>query len=147
MKPTMELPSRKKTRQLGTVTANVKGLDSQYDAEKEKLIVEAGKLRDTLEASGEVDRFEKMHPKKRPEVNASFEGSKIEQLWEFTEENGTKVLQWCQGEVVAVLSNSRVQIEWEERCLREGDPKVTQEKMMISKWNKHVEEAWMMNLA
>ena len=82
-----------------------------------------------------------MQPKKRPEVNASFEGSEIEQLWEFTEEVGTKVLQWCQGEFVAVLSNCRVQIEWEERCPREGDPKVTQEKLMISKWNTHVEEA------
>ena len=35
--------------------------------------------------------------------------------------------------------NNRVCIEWEDLYLREGDPKVTEEKFLKTKWNKHVE--------
>ena len=73
-------------------------------------------------------------------------GVNIEQLWEFTEEDGTVVPQWYQGIVVAVKKNNRVHIKWDKKCLREGDPMVTQEKFLKTKWNKQVNEAWRMNL-
>ena len=76
----------------------------------------------------------------------NFIGAKIEQLWEYTEKDGTVVPQWCQGTVVAVKKNSRVHIKWDKLCLREGDPEITQEKFMETKWNKQVNEAWRMNL-
>ena len=81
-----------------------------------------------------------------PKVDETFIGARIEQLWEFKETDGTMVKQWCQGEVVAVKKNSRVHIKWEKECLRKGDPAITQEKLLKSKWNKHVIQAWRMNL-
>ena len=42
-------------------------------------------MREDLEASGIIDRYEKMQPKKRPKINESFVGADIEQLWEYTE--------------------------------------------------------------
>ena len=76
----------------------------------------------------------------------AFIGAKIEQLWEFTEEDGMVVQQWCQGTVVTVKKNNRVHIEWDELCLCDGDSKITQEKFLKMKWNKQVNEAWRMNM-
>ena len=98
-----------------------------------------------MEISGKVDRYEKLQPLERPEVDASFVGVEIEQLWIHTEEDGTEVHQWCQGKVVAVKNGNKVHIEWHKKHLREGDPSITEEKLMKSKWNKHVEESWRMN--
>ena len=88
-----------------------------------------------------------MPPKQRLEVNESFLGARIEHIWEFTEEDNIKVLQWCQGKVLAVKKKKRVHIEWEGKYLQKGDRKIFKEMLMISKWNKHVEKAWIMNLA
>ena len=68
-------------------------------------------------------------------------------MWKFFEEDDTEVLQWCQGVVVAVKSKNKVHIEWNDNCLRKGDPKITEETFMVSKWNKHVEEAWRLDVA
>jgi hypothetical protein len=144
-KPTMNLPSRKETKQLGTRTLDVDDLDKCNDDEKDEVIAGAMKLRETLEEDGKVDRYEKFQPP-RPNVDESFVGSRIEQLWIFTEKDGTKVPQWCQGEVIAVKKGNKVHIKWDEECLREGDAKVSQERLLVSKYNKHVEEAWRMDL-
>ena len=58
-KPTMELPSRKETKQLGTRTADLSALDSRYESEKDVAIKGAEKMREDLEASGLTDRYKK----------------------------------------------------------------------------------------
>ena len=73
-------------------------------------------------------------------------GAKIEQLWEYTEKDGTVVPQWCRGVVLAVKKQNKVRIKWDADCLRDGDPPVTDERFLKSKWNKHVEEGWRWNL-
>ena len=103
------------------------------------------KMRDEMMAGGIVDIYEKGQCP-RPEVDDNLIGTKIEQLWEFTEGDGTVVPQWCQGIVVAVEKNNRVHIKWDKKCLCEGDLMVTQEKFLKTKWNKQVNEAWRMNL-
>ena len=35
----------------------------------------------------------------------------------------------------------KVHIECDDACLREGDPKITEERFLKSKWNKQVEGA------
>ena len=59
-KPTMDLPSRKATKQLGRRTADVDDLDKRYESEKSAVIVKGTKLRDNLEARGVTDRYEKL---------------------------------------------------------------------------------------
>ena len=57
------------------------------------------------------------------------------------------MLQWCQGLVVAVKNGNKLHVEWDDSCLRDGDPNITEEKFMVSKWNKHTEGAWRLDLA
>ena len=58
-KPTMELPSRKETKQLGTHTINLDALESRYKSEKEVAIKGAEKMREGLEASGNIDLYKR----------------------------------------------------------------------------------------
>ena len=66
---------------------------------------------------------------------------RIEQLWEYVEEDGTVVKQWCSGVVVAVKTQNRVLIRWDKEHIQDG-LEITQQKSMVSKWNKHVSEGW-----
>ncbi len=75
----MQMPERKATTQLGTRTIDLDDLDVVHDNEKDIVIEGAEKLRDEMEARGEVDRYEKMQPPK-PKIDESFLGAKIEQL-------------------------------------------------------------------
>ena len=143
--PTLELPSRRHTCQLGTVTADVGNLDTCYEVEKESIIVEAVKMRDELEAQGETDRYEKLQPS-RPEVDEQLIGQGIEQLWIYEEEDGEKSPQWCQGVVVAIKNRSKMHIQWNKNCSRHGGLPITEEALMRSKYNKHVEGGWRMHL-
>ncbi len=141
----MHYSARKETQQLGTMTADVKLLDKRYEGERKDAETQAVKLREEMEARGETDRYERMQPKQRPQIDDSFLGAKIEQLWIYTEKNEKKVHQWCQGEVVAVKKGNRVHVEWKKKYLRRGDKPVTEERFLVSKWNKHVEEGWRMD--
>jgi hypothetical protein len=143
--PPMTLPSRKITKQLGTKTSDIDELDKRYEEEKESLMSEAMKMRDDFEGQGISDRYERMQPP-RPEVDANLVGLDIEQLWTFVEEDGTNVLQWCQGTVVAIKTRDRIHIKWSEDCLRDGDMPITEEVLKKSKYNKHVEGGWRMSV-
>jgi len=57
-----------------------------------------------------------------------------------------KVAQWCQGFVVAVKTRNRVHIQWNADCLREGGIPISEEVLMKSKYNRHVEGGWRMSL-
>jgi hypothetical protein len=144
-KPKMELPSRKKTPQLGTKTMDVDKLDCRYEEEKQNALKEAMKLRDESEAKGTTDRYEKLQPS-RPSIDENLVGLEIEQLWMFEEEDGTRVKQWCQGVVIAIKNRDRVHIQWDKECLRDGDLPISEEVLMKSKYNKHVEGGWRMSL-
>ena len=66
-------------------------------------------------------------------------GIDIEQLWTFAEEDGTEVLQWCQGTVVTIKTRDCIHIKWHEDCLLDGNMPITEEVLKKSKYNKHVE--------
>jgi hypothetical protein len=93
--PTIDLPSPKETKQLGTRTVDVEELDSCYEVEKGDTIAKAVQMRDEQEDKGELDRCEKSQPRTRPEVDESLIGVEMEQLREYTEPDDSKVLQWC----------------------------------------------------
>ena len=60
--------------------------------------------------------------------------------------------QWCKGAVVAIKKGNKVHIQWEEDTLHEGYPKISQETLAKSRYNKHVAgkkgvlPGWRMNL-
>jgi hypothetical protein len=143
--PPVDLPSRGDRVQLGTQTKDVELLDKLYAKEEANFRFEGAALRDDLEDNGEVDKYEKMQGK-MPKRDEQLIDTRIEQLWVFTEEDGTKVPEWCRGVVVAIKSGDRVRIEWDDACRRDGDPKFSDEKLLKSKWNKQVERAWRLDL-
>ena len=53
---------------------------------------------------------------------------------------------WCLGVVVGVLNNNQVHVKWDKTYLREGDAEITKEKFLKTKWNKHVQDGWRMNV-
>jgi len=124
---------------------DVDKLDGRYEEEKQNVIKEAMKLRDEPEATGTTDRYEKLQPS-RPSIDENLVGLEIEQLWMFEEEDGTRVKQWCQGVVIAIKNRDRVHIQWDKECLRDGDLPISEEVLMKSKYNKHVEGGWRMSL-
>jgi hypothetical protein len=143
--PTVNIPTRGDRNKLGTKSLDVQDLQERREKERQAIQDGGEGMRDNMEAEGTVDRYEQFQGP-MPTVDETFVGAKIEQLWDFTEKGGTVVQQWCQGVVVAVKKNSKVHIEWDKSCVRDGDPKITQERLLKTKWNKHVEEAWRMNL-
>ncbi len=126
---------------MGTKTSDIEVLDKRFDDEKNNLINEAMKMRDNMEEQGLTDRYKRMQPI-RPEVDENLVGLQIEQLWMFEEEDGTTILKWCQGTVVAVKTKDRVHIQWCKDCLRDGDLPISEEVLKKSKYNKHVEGGW-----
>ena len=142
----MNLPSRKKTKQLGKKTADLDALDDRYEDKRRNAMDDATKLRDQLEASGVTDRYKKLQQKNALPINDTFIGTFIEQLWPFTEVDGKVVDQWLQGEMFWVMTNYKVLIESSNDCLCEGDTKVSKEKLLVSLWNKHKEGAWRLDI-
>ena len=53
---------------------------------------------------------------------------------------------WCKGEVVGILKNNHVHVEWDKEYLRKGDKQITKQNFLQTYYNKHKEEAWRMNL-
>jgi hypothetical protein len=72
-------------------------------------------------------------------------------LTTYGDEDG-EILQWCQGIVLRILREERtyltIEIKWDKECLREGDRKVSRDKLMWSKWNSNEQEqgTWQENL-
>ena len=80
------------------------------------------------------------------EVGSNLIDLEVKQLWMFKEEDGSKVTPWCQGLVVAIKIRGRMHIQWNEDCLCQGDISISEEVLMMSKFNKHVERGWRMSL-
>jgi hypothetical protein len=101
--------------------------------------LKALRKRDSLEENGFGDELAEMQQTVWPVKLLQDKGFNIDMLFEYQDKNGP-TLQWCQGEVVEIVSESKnkhiiVKIEWRDGCLKEGDPKVTKQKLLRTKWN------------
>ena len=60
--------------------------------------------------------------------------------------------QWCKGTVAEIKKGNKVHIQWEEATLHESYPKISQETLAKSRYNKNVAgkkgflPVWRMNL-
>ena len=92
--------------------------------------------RDQLERDGFLCRNEKQQPKQPPELNEDFIGTNIEQLWNFTKNNGTTECIWCKGTVVSKSNNEKypkIRIKWDKVYLCPGEPEVSEEILLKTK--------------
>ena len=130
--PLIELSSWKQS-------ADIDRLDDWYKIEKEVAITFAEQLREDWDIDEKTCRYKKEPP--IPEVDSNLVDAKLEQLWVFTEPDGTEKFILCKGVVVVVKKRSIVHMEWDKDNLCDGDISITQETSLKSKYNKHVEGA------
>ena len=109
--PPVDLPSRGKRKQLGTQTADVARLDKRRADQEKGFRAGEKRLRDEQKKTGIENCYERMQAS-RPKVDETFLGAKIEQFWEYTETSGKVVGMWCKGEVVGILKNNHVHVDW-----------------------------------
>jgi hypothetical protein len=70
-------------------------------------------------------------------IDSTLIGFKIVVLFEYTETDGTTLLDWCHGEVTSVICDKSkyAKIRWDEECLRPRYCSITQEKLLPNKLN------------
>jgi hypothetical protein len=139
--PTMDLPSRKVTRQLGTRTADLDDLDQLHENKKQEAIEEVVATRNQMEDDRVIDRHEPLQPTP-PEVDDDLINAEIKILYSYVEPDGSTKNMWCQGKVVAVRTCNRFHIEWDASTLSEGNEPITEEVLLKSKYNKHAIRGW-----
>ena len=135
--PKVNLPPRGERTQLGTRSKDLDVLDHEREAKKDDLKITSADLREAMEMDGQTDRYEKIQPD-RPELNEELIRVIIEQMWEFNELYGNNLNQWCKGKVVSIKKRNKVHIQWEDYTLHESYPKIPQEILAKSRYNKHV---------
>ena len=143
-KPNIVLPSRGENRAtLGTMARDIVQLDNNDETEQSVFILAATAKRDQTERDGITDRHQKKQPTTPPTIDVDFVGTRIEQIWEFVEVDGTSKLIWCKGTVIAVKNNNKkVRIQWDAEYHRPGDPVISEETLLKTKWNKQTKKAW-----
>ena len=75
-------------------------MDNKQKDQSDAFAIAAVTKRDQLERDGILCRHEKQQPKQAPKLNEHFIGTNIEQLCNFTKNNGTTVHMWCKVTVV-----------------------------------------------
>ena len=95
---------------------------------------------------GEGDRWSERQKHCEPKINDSLVGYKIEMLFSYTEPDGAKLYNWYNG-VVTSVKNERtrcVEVTWNPACLGDDDKRVTNEKLLPTKYNpkEKKERAW-----
>ena len=149
-KPKVTLPSRGENRAtlgIGTMSLDIVQLDKKHNDEEAVFVLDATAMREQLENDGIMDRHEKKQPRSLPTIDIAFVGTRIEQIQEFLEEDGSSKLVWCKGVVTGVMNKkTKVRIKWDEEYHRPGDPVISQETFLVTKWNKHTVRAWRLAL-
>ena len=106
----------------------------------------AATRRDTMEAEGKSDCWAARQQNIMPKVNSELIGFKIEMLFQYDNEDGTTYVNWCNGVIISILNEKSyyVKVRWNQECLGQGEPKITKEKLLASKWNpnKAAKGAW-----
>ena len=137
--PLMNIPGLPSLLALGTVAHDITALEETMDA-----MVEQEKLKD----SGIGNKLMEMQRVLWPVEQLRAKDFAIDMLFEYEEDDGS-TLMWCQGKVVDFIREMDdkhvfVKIEWSDKCLRDGDSKVTKNQLKKTKWNPNtpVGGAW-----
>lgn len=139
--PSVNMPTRGSVdqNQLGTRSKDVETLDSSHQDDIEQFKEDAIELRKEEEAEWKLAQ--------RPIINEDIVDQRVEVYFIFIEPDGTQKPEWCQGVVVGVKKKDTVHIKWDEQCLREDEPEVTEQVMQYTKWNKHEPRGWRLDIS
>jgi hypothetical protein len=74
-------------------------------------------------------------------------------LSEYEDDDGSTLV-WCQGRAVAFIKESidkhvYAKIKWSDKCVRDGDLKITRNQLKKTKWNPNVPVGgeWLVDLS
>ena len=137
--PPLELPGLPEMCRLGQRAQDCIELEKTLKSEDSDFRLRALREREKLEENGFGDQLMEMQQTLWPLESLRTSDFKVDKLFECTIDDEPD-LQWYQGKVVEYISESKnkhviVKIEWNEDCLREGDPKITREKLLRTNWN------------
>jgi hypothetical protein len=137
--PPMNLPGLPSLPTLGTVAHDVDALAEKNDDAGLQLRINAMVERERLEDNGIGDELMEMQVMLWPIEHLIAKDFAIDMLFEYEEDDGS-TLMWCQGKVVDFFRESKdkhvfVKIEWSDKCVREGDLKITKNQLKKMKWN------------
>ncbi len=145
----LEMPKRLEIPILGTATQQLIESDATASVDEEQFRKEADKLQKQREARGKGSIFSVMQPLYCPELDELI-NKRIDVLYSFLLGSGEKVLQWCQGKVIEVLTEKAkptVVVHWDPMPMpnvegKENLSDETQQVLPPRMWNKDVEGAW-----
>jgi hypothetical protein len=140
-RPPINLPTRVRPYKLGTQSKDSERLDNSRLNDEDQLRLEAMSERESLEASGFGDQLYEMNEVSWPWEKIK-KGFKIDKLF-VRSHDGVDCPMWAQGVVQSLLSKNvsdessfiKVTVKWNDDCVRDGEAKVTREKLLRSKWN------------
>ncbi len=141
----MELPI------LGTATQQLMESNATARINEEQFRKEAEELQKQREARGKGSIFSVMQPLYCPELDELI-NKRIDVLYSFLLGSGEKVLRWCQGKVIKVLTEKAKPtfvVCWDLMPDVEGKEDLSDETEQVlppRKWNKDVEGAWRMDI-
>ena len=143
--PPLELPGLPNICRIGTRAQDCIELEDALNSEDREFRLQALHKREKLEDDGFGDQLMEMQQNIWPVKSLRTSGFKIDKLFEYDDDE----LQWCQGKVTGFISESKnkhviVKVKWNKECLKEGDPEITREKLIRTKWNPEtqMDGAW-----
>jgi hypothetical protein len=137
--PPLNLPGLPVLPQLGTVAHDVTNLKKACTTASLQFRTDAMLEREMLEDSGFGDQLMEMQEILWPIEQSRAKHFAIDMLFELL---GDKVLMlmWCQGRVIDFIRKSEdkhviVNIEWSDKCLKDGDDKISRHQLKKKDWN------------
>ena len=92
---------------------------------------------DCCEERGEGDQWSERQRITAPKVK-DLKGFHVEMLFGYSGDDGSQCLGWYHGTVQEVFNEktNRVKIKWDSEFLGENDVRMTDQKLVLSNWNK-----------
>jgi hypothetical protein len=138
----MNLPRLPSLPELGTVAHDVFALEEDNNNAGLQLRINAMVERERLEDSGFSDLLMEIQEVLWPIKRLRAKDFAIDMLFEYKDDEES-TLMWCQGKVVDFIRESKekhvvVKIEWSDKCVKDGDPKIAKNQLKKTKWNPNV---------
>ena len=149
--PALEMPKRAVLPILGTATKQLLESEDTAKIDEKEFRERAAELRMQREARGEGSIFSVMQPLYCPELHELMD-KRIDVLYSFQLDSEEKVLRWCQGKVIKILTEKTkptVVVRWDpmpDVDGKENSIEETQQELPQRKWNKDVEGAWRLDI-
>ena len=141
--PPLNIPSPPDMKDLGTTSDLALSFKGASTDKRTQLKDDCNDEIGRREARGDGDMLTETQESHMPDINDALIGYKIEMLFEYPSDDGSQYLDWAHGVVTGIVNEKtrRVEIEWDDECVAEGDYSTSKDVLFIRKWNPKKVEA------